>query len=62
LKGERDIHEENLDFQEQVRQVYLSWPSMSRIWRSSNAWIRMESCFPQEAISDLIVNHIDLKE
>jgi len=24
LKGERDIHEENLDFQEQVRQVYLS--------------------------------------
>ena len=24
LKGERDIHEENLDFQEQVRQMYLS--------------------------------------
>jgi dTMP kinase len=24
LKGERDIHEENLGFQEQVRQVYLS--------------------------------------
>lgn len=24
LKGERDIHEENLDFQEQVRQQYLS--------------------------------------
>ncbi len=24
LKGERDIHEENLDFQEQVGQVYLS--------------------------------------
>ena len=24
LKGERDIHEENLDFQEEVRQVYLS--------------------------------------
>jgi len=24
LKGERDIHEENLEFQEQVRQVYLS--------------------------------------
>jgi dTMP kinase len=24
LKGERDIHEENLDFQEKVRQVYLS--------------------------------------
>lgn len=24
LKGERDIHEENLDFQEQVQQVYLS--------------------------------------
>ena len=24
MKGERDIHEENLDFQEQVRQVYLS--------------------------------------
>jgi dTMP kinase len=24
LKGERDIHEENLDFQERVRQVYLS--------------------------------------
>ena len=24
LKGERDIHEENLDFQEQVRQEYLS--------------------------------------
>ena len=24
LKGERDIHEENLDFQEQVRQVYIS--------------------------------------
>lgn len=24
LKGERDIHEENLDFQEQVRRVYLA--------------------------------------
>jgi dTMP kinase len=24
LKGERDIHEENLDFQERVRQVYIS--------------------------------------
>ena len=24
LKGERDIHEENMDFQERVRQVYLS--------------------------------------
>jgi dTMP kinase len=24
LKGEKDIHEENLDFQERVRQVYLS--------------------------------------
>jgi dTMP kinase len=27
LKGERDIHEESLDFQEKVRQVYLELKS-----------------------------------
>jgi len=62
LKGERDIHEENLDFQEQVRQVYLS---LTRHVED----LEVIHCMDQEgrmlgpgAISDLIVKHIDLKE
>ncbi|MCK5065873.1 MAG: dTMP kinase [Bacteroidales bacterium] len=62
LKGERDIHEENIDFQEQVRQVYLS---LARHVED----LELIQCMDQEgkmlapgAISDLIVKHIDIKE
>jgi dTMP kinase len=62
LKGERDIHEENLDFQEQVRQVYLSLTDHVED-------LKIIQCMDQEglmlapgAISELIVKHIDLKE
>ncbi|MCK4749892.1 MAG: dTMP kinase [Bacteroidales bacterium] len=62
LKGERDIHEENLDFQEQVRQVYLSLTHRVED-------LEIIHCMDQEglmlapgAISDLIVKHIDLQE
>lgn len=62
LKGERDIHEENIDFQEQVRQVYLSLTDHVED-------LKIIQCMDQEglmlapgAISDLIVKHIDLKE
>ncbi|TFH26782.1 MAG: dTMP kinase [Bacteroidia bacterium] len=62
LKGERDIHEENIDFQEQVQQVYLSLTDHVED-------LKIIQCMDQEglmlapgAISDLIVKHIDLKE
>ncbi len=62
LKGERDIHEENLDFQEQVRQMYLSLTQHVDD-------LEIIQCMDPEGrmlipgdISDLILNHIDLTE
>jgi len=58
LKGERDIHEENLDFQEGVRQVYLSL-------RNHVTDLELIDCMDEgghmlspAAISDKIVKHI----
>jgi dTMP kinase len=62
LKGERDIHEENLDFQEQVRQVYLSLAQHVTDLEIIQCMDQDGIMLSQEAISDLIVNHIDLKE
>jgi len=62
LKGERDIHEENLDFQEQVRQVYLSLTRHVEDLEIIHCMDREGRMLSPEAISDLIVKHIDLKE
>jgi dTMP kinase len=62
LKGERDIHEENLDFQEQVRQVYLSLTHHVKDLEIIQCMDQDGLMLAPEAISDLIVKHIDLKE
>ena len=62
LKGERDIHEENLDFQEQVRQVYLSLARHVKDLEIIHCMDQDGIMLSQEAISDLILKHIDLKE
>ena len=62
LKGERDIHEENLDFQEQVRQVYLSLTDHVEDLKIIQCMDQKGSMLAPGAISDLIVKHIDLKE
>jgi len=62
LKGERDIHEENLDFQEQVRQVYLSLARHVKDLEIIQCMDQDGIMLSQEAISELILNHIDLKE
>ena len=58
LKGERDIHEENLDFQEKVRRIYLSL----RDYVNDLAFIecndRSGAMLTPGAISQLIVKHI----
>ena len=60
LKGELDIHEENLDFQEQVRQVYLSL-------QEHVDDLEIIECMDTEGvmlspgdISNLIVKHMEL--
>lgn len=62
LKGERDIHEENLDFQEQVRQVYLSLTHHVEDLEIIHCMDQEGRMLSPGAISDLIVKHIDLKE
>ena len=62
LKGERDIHEENLDFQEQVRQVYLSLPQHVKDLEIIQCMDQGGKMLAPEVISDLIVKHIDIKE
>jgi dTMP kinase len=62
LKGERDIHEENLDFQEQVRQVYLSLAQDVEDLEIIQCMDQAGKMLAPEAISDLIVKHIDIKE
>jgi dTMP kinase len=60
LKGERDIHEENLDFQEQVRQVYLSLQKHVDDLELINCIERNKQMLGPGEISDLIVKHIVL--
>ena len=62
LKGERDIHEEDLDFQEQVRQVYVSLAHHVNDLEIIQCMDQDGTMLSQEAISDLIVKHIDPKE
>jgi dTMP kinase len=61
LRGERDIHEENLDFQEKVRQVYLnlhSHVSDLELIDCTDGKGQMQS---PEVISEQIVKHIVLE-
>jgi dTMP kinase len=61
LKGERDIHEENLEFQEKVRQVYLSLQDHVddlEIIDCMNAEGGM--CSPEQ-ISELIIKKLSLQ-
>lgn len=60
LKGERDIHEENLGFQEQVRQVYLSLQEYVEDLKIINCTDASGNMLPPEGISKLIIQQIDL--
>ncbi len=62
LKGERDIHEENLGFQEQVRQVYLSLQEYVKDLKIINCTDASGNMLPPEVISKLIIQKIDLPE
>jgi len=62
LKGERDIHEENLGFQEQVRQVYLSLQEYVEDLKIINCTDASGNMLPPEVISKLIIQQIDLPE
>ncbi len=58
LKGERDIHEENLDFQEKVRQVYLSLHHHVDDLVLIDCMDATGEMHPPETISELITKHI----
>lgn len=60
LKGERDIHEENLGFQEQVRQVYLSLQEYVEDLKIINCTDASGNMLPPEDISKLIIQQIVL--
>jgi dTMP kinase len=62
LKGERDIHEENLDFQEKVRQVYLSLHSFVNDLELIDCTDNKGQMRSPEAISEQIVKHIELEK
>jgi len=62
LKGERDIHEENLDFQEKVRQVYLSLYTHVNDLELIDCMDDSGHMLTPRTISDKIVNHIHLKQ
>ena len=59
LKGERDIHEENLDFQEQVRQEYLSLQQHVEDLELIHCMDSSGNMLSPGAISDLIVKQIE---
>ena len=58
LKGERDIHEENLDFQEKVRRVYLSLRDYVDDLALIECTDRSGAMLSPGAISEMIVKHI----
>lgn len=60
LKGERDIHEENLDFQEQVRQVYLSLQEHVNDLEIISCMNADGAMLPPDNISNLIINKLEL--
>ena len=60
LKGELDIHEENLDFQEQVRQVYLSLREHVDDLEIIECMDPEGTMLPPGDISNLIVKQMEL--
>ena len=60
LKGERDIHEENLDFQEKVRQVYLNIRKHVNDLELIDCTDKRGQMRTPEAISEQIIKHIEL--
>lgn len=60
LKGERDIHEENLDFQEQVRQVYLSLQEHVNDLEIIDCIDADGGMLPPDNISNMIIKNMEL--
>jgi dTMP kinase len=60
LKGERDIHEENLDFQERVRQVYLSLQEHVNDLEIIDCYDAGGGMLPADTISKLIINSMEV--
>lgn len=60
LKGERDIHEENLDFQEQVRQVYLSLQEHVDDLEIIDCTDADGGMLPADNISKMIINSMEV--
>lgn len=58
LKGERDIHEENMDFQERVRQIYLSLQDHVEDLLLINCMDDSGKILAPDAISNLILKNI----
>ncbi len=58
LKGERDIHEENLDFQERVRQVYLSLHQHVKDLALIDCMDHNSNMLSPETISHLLITQI----
>jgi dTMP kinase len=62
LKGERDIHEENLDFQEQVRLVYLSLKNHVDDLEIIDCMDARGEMRTPEEISKMIIKNLSLRE
>ncbi|MEZ5072651.1 MAG: thymidylate kinase [Bacteroidales bacterium] len=60
LRGAQDIHEDDLDFQERVRQVYLKLPHHVKDLRFVECMDQEGNMIPAGAISRRILEHIDL--
>jgi dTMP kinase len=58
LRGERDIHEENLEFQDKVRQMYLILHQKVDDLVLLDCMDEMDNMLPPEAISEKIVSMI----
>lgn len=59
LKGEQDIHEENLEFQERVRQEYLSLQEHVDDLTLIQCMDNRGNMHPPETIADLIIQEIE---
>lgn len=62
LKGERDIHEENLDFQEQVRQIYLSLKEHVDDLEIIDCMDVKGAMYSPGEISKMLIKHLSLAE
>ena len=61
LKGERDIHEENLDFQERVRRIYLSLKEHVDDLEFIDCVDAGGGIRPPEDISKMIIKHLNIQ-